>query len=296
MDFQANEVKVGATIFFGATFLIIFLIAIFGISFGEETNEYQIYLNYIGGIDRGSLVKYGGMDVGTVSEIALPDNEKSGIGLKIKVTQKAPVRIDSEAFVTSIGLMADQHIEISSGTPGAPLLEPGSVLRSKEVLNFMQMAEPLSEVSDQLQEMMDGLNALLGDKNRRHFSSMMANMDSLSNEGRKSFVKVSTNLETLTDRFVAASKSLDELIARGGLEKSLENVETTTEEARLLITEIQNLVREFQGVISSNGTSIVDIMENFQFASQNLAEFTRIVKERPWLLVRKAAPPERKMP
>ena len=85
-------------------------------------------------------------------------------------------------------------------------------------------------------------------------------------------------------------------MAKGSLEKSLENVETTTEEARLLITEIQNLVREFQGVISSNGTSIVDIMENFQFASQNLQEFTRIVKERPWLLVRKAAPPERKMP
>ncbi|TDI99349.1 MAG: MCE family protein [Caldithrix sp.] len=296
MDFQANEIKVGATIFFGATFLIIFLIAIFGISFGEETNEYQIYLNNIGGIDRGSLVKYGGMDVGTVSEIALPDNEKSGIGLKIKVAKKAPVRIDSEAFVTSIGLMADQHIEISSGTPGAPLLQPGSVLKSKEVLNFMQMAEPLSEVSDQLQEMMDGLNALLGDKNRQHFSSMMANMDSLSSEGRKSFLKLSTNLEILTDRFAAVGKSLDELMARGVLEKSLENVETTTEEARVLITAIQNLVSEFQGVVSSNGTSIVDIMENFQFASQNLEEFTRIVKERPWLLVRKAAPPERKMP
>jgi len=296
MDFQANEIKAGATIFFGATFLIIFLIAIFGISFGEETNEYQIYLNYIGGIDQGSLVKYGGMDVGTVSEIALPDNEKSGISLKIKVAQKAPVRIDSEAFVTSIGLMADQHIEISSGTPGAPLLQPGSVLKSKEVLNFMQMAEPLSEVSNQLQEMMDGLNALLGDKNRQHFSAMMANMDSLSNEGRTSFVKLSTNLETLTDRFAEVGKSLDELMARGGLEKSLENVENTTEEARLLITEIQNLVREFHGVVSSNGTSIADIMENFQVASQNLEEFTRIVKERPWLLVRKAAPPERKMP
>jgi len=296
MEFQANEVKAGATIFFGATFLIIFLIAIFGVSFGEETNEYQIYLNYIGGIDQGSLVKYGGMDVGTVSEIALPDNEKSGISLKIKVAQKAPVRIDSEAFVTSIGLMADQHIEISSGTPGAPLLQPGSVLKSKEVLNFMQMAEPLSEVSNQLQEMMDGLNALLGDKNRQHFSAMMANMDSLSNEGRTSFVKLSTNLETLTDRFAEVGKSLDELMARGGLEKSLENVENTTEEARLLITEIQNLVREFQGVVSSNGTSIADIMENFQVASQNLEEFTRIVKERPWLLVRKAAPPERKMP
>ncbi|MCH7679396.1 hypothetical protein IID10_08535, partial [candidate division KSB1 bacterium] len=95
---------------------------------------------------------------------------------------------------------------------------------------------------------------------------------------------------------VAVSKSLDELMARGVLEKSLENVETTTEEARVLITAIQNLVSEFQGVVSSNGTSIVDIMENFQFASQNLEEFTRIVKERPWLLVRKAAPPERKMP
>ena len=40
----------------------------------------------------------------------------------------------------------------------------------------------------------------------------------------------------------------------------------------------------------------VEIMENFQYASQNFEEFSRLVKERPWLLVRKDAPPERKMP
>jgi hypothetical protein len=37
-------------------------------------------------------------------------------------------------------------------------------------------------------------------------------------------------------------------------------------------------------------------MENFQYASQNKEEFTRTVKERPWLLIRKDAPPERKLP
>ena len=77
MDFKANEIKAGATIFIAGTVLLIFLVAILSINVGEETKEYLLTLNYVGGIEEGSLVKYGGMDVGAVAEISFPETESS---------------------------------------------------------------------------------------------------------------------------------------------------------------------------------------------------------------------------
>lgn len=291
MDFKANEIKAGATIFIAGTLLLIFLVAILSINVGEETKEYLVTLNYVGGIEEGSLVKYGGMDVGAVAEISFPETNKTGIELKLKVDNKTPVRIDSEAFISSVGIMADQHIEVSSGTPGAALLKPGNLLKGKEVASFMQMAEPLSDVSSQVQELLSGLKDILSDENRGHLSSMVANMDGMMIDARKNFIKLTDNLATL-------STDLNTLMTtnKENFEKTIANIENTTKQTDDLIKELRGSITKFEGMLSTNGTSMVEIMENFQFTSQNLEEFSRIVKERPWLLIRKDAPPERKMP
>lgn len=298
MEFKSNEIKVGATIFVSLTLLVVFLVAIFSINVGEEFVEYQTYLNYVGGIQKGSLVKFGGMDVGVVTEISLPETARRGIWLRLKIDDKTPVRMDSEAFLTSVGIMADQHIEISSGSLDAPLLEPGSVLKNKDVVGFMQMAEPLSALSDQVQELLSSLNQVLSVKNRSHLSSMVANMDSMLADGRANFLKLTENLDAMTGNLAAISGDLNDLMGRnqGSFDSTLSNVEVTTRETSQLIIDLRATLAKFENLVSANGSSMVDIIENFQFASQNFEEFTRLVKERPWLLIRKDAPPKRKTP
>lgn len=297
MEFKANEIKAGLIIFLGLGTLILFLVLIFGIDIGEKTIEYQVYFKYIGGISKGSLVKYGGMDVGYVSEINLPKSDESRIGLKIKIDEKTPVRIDSKAFITSIGIMADQHIEITTGKPGATLLPPGSVIESKEVLSFSQMAEPLGELNTKLQELLGRVGDIFNQENRAHLASMMENMDHLINDGQKHFFNLVTNLEELSGQLAELSKDINGLMDKnkGSLDQTLTHLQSTTEETSQLVSELRTTLANFQSLLLSNNSSFIEIMENFQLASQNLEEFTRMVKERPWLLVRKAAPPERKL-
>ncbi|MFQ5822652.1 MAG: MlaD family protein [bacterium] len=298
MEFKANEIKAGLMIFLSLCFLILFLVVIFGIDIGEKTKEYQIYFKYIGGISKGSLVKYGGMDVGYVSEITLPNSNESKIAIKIQIDEKTPVRVDSKAFITSVGIMADQHIEITTGTLGADLLPPGIVIDSKEVLSFSQMAEPLSELNTQLQELITRVVDIFNEENRTHFTSIMENMDNLLVDGQKHFSKLVTNLEELSGQLAKLSKDLNELMVKnkGNFDLTLAHLKSTTEETSQLISELRTTLSNFQSILMTNNNNFNEIMENFQFASQNLEEFTRMVKERPWLLVRKAAPPERKLP
>ncbi len=298
MDFKSNEIKAGLTIVVSAAILVAFLIVIFGVDFGKQTKEYQTYLKYIGGIQTGSLVKYGGMDIGLVTEMALPQGSDTKIRLKIEVDDKTPVRIDSKAFVTSIGIMADQHIEISPGSLESPLLPPGSVIESREVLGFAQMAEPLGELNEQVQELLARVSDVFNEQNRTHLGNMLANFDNIMTQGQKQFLSVVQNLDNLTGHMASISKDLNELMDKnkGNFDQTLGHLQKTTEETTKLIADLRETMSTLDNILSSNTTSIVDIMENFQYASQNLEEFTRIVKEKPWLLVRKDAPPERKLP
>jgi phospholipid/cholesterol/gamma-HCH transport system substrate-binding protein len=295
---KSNEIKAGATIVVSAIILVAFLIVIFGVDFGEQTKEYQTYLNYIGGIQQGSLVKYGGMDVGSVTEIALPEGDNTRIRLKIKIDDKTPVRIDSKAFVTSIGIMADQHIEISAGSLNSPLLPAGSVIQSKEVLGFAQMAEPLGELNEQVQELLTRVSDVFNEQNRQHIGSVLANFDNIMTQGQKQFLSVVQNLDHLTAHMASISEDLNDLMDKnkGNFDQTLGHLQKTTEETTKLIADLRHTMSTLESILSANTTSIVDIMENFQYASQNMEEFTRTVKERPWLLIRKDAPPERKLP
>lgn len=298
MEFKSNEIKAGLTIVVSAAILVAFLVVIFGVNFGEKTKEYQTYLKYIGGIQTGSLVKYGGMDIGLVTEMALPDGNDTKISVKIRVDDKTPVRVDSKAFVTSIGIMADQHIEISPGSLDTPLLPPGSVIESREVLGFAQMAEPLGELNEQVQELLARVSDVFNEQNRDHLGNMLANFDNIMTQGQKQFLSVVQNLDNLTGHMASISKDLNDLMDKnkGNFDQTLGHLQKTTEETTKLIADLRETMSILENLLSSNTTSIVDIMENFQYASQNMEEFTRIVKEKPWLLVRKDAPPERKLP
>jgi phospholipid/cholesterol/gamma-HCH transport system substrate-binding protein len=300
MEYKANEIKVGIMLLVALTALVIFLVAIFGVDFGEEYNHFHTRLKYVGGIEAGSLIKYNGMDVGEVTEITLPDfsSPDNTIALKFQVQKGTPVRIDSKAFVSSIGIMRDQHIEITPGSPGAPPLPSGSEIESKEVISFMQMAEPLGEMSERAQALIDRLADIFNDQNRMHFSSMMANMDTMVENSSEQLVQLVSNLDKLSGNLVSISEELNALIDNNSenIEQTLANLESTSSESSELLKQMRNNLNQVESMMSANGESLMEMIDNFQYASQNLEEFTRILKERPWLLVRKAAPPERKVP
>ncbi len=282
-------------IFVSFIVLCLFLIAIFGIGFGKETNEYWIYLEYVGGISEGSIVKFMGMDVGQVAEITLPDGKENKVGVKLEINAKTPVKTDSRAFLTSIGLMSEQHIEINPGSPEVDLLPSGSIIESKEVLNFAQMTEALGDLNNQVQVLLAQLNTVFDDKNRSHITSMIGNMDSLMQGIQKPFLSTISNLEKSSKQLAEISDDVRKLMDNneGNFSEFLANLKTTTDETNELITQIRATVDNLESLMSANNSNITEILENFQTASQNLEEFSRILKEQPWLLVRKSAPPER---
>lgn len=288
MEYKSNEIKAGIMVFISFVVLVLFLVAIFGIDFGKETNEYWIYLKYVGGIKKGSHVKYMGLDVGQVAEINLPSGNENRVKLKLEINKGTPIKTDSRAFLTAIGLMADHHIEVNPGSPEAALLPSGSTINTKEVLNFAQMTETLGDLNTRVQTLLTRVNEIFSSENRANISAMIGNMDKLILEIREPLLQSITNLNK-------SSNQLAELMEKneGNLSEVFGNLKTTTQATNQLISKIHTTVENLESLMSSNNSNVIEIVENFQTTSQNLMEFSRLLKEQPWLLVRKSAPPER---
>lgn len=300
MEYSSDEIKVGSILILGFGLFLVFIFVMFGVNWDENKNEYQTFLRQVPGIVEGSLVKFGGMDVGVVTGVALPASGQDDplIALKLSVNDQTPVKMNSLAYVTTIGIMSETHIEISPGTPDSPRLPNGGVLQSKEVLSFSQMAQPFAEMNQKMQVLIERLSGMFDDDNRNNIASAIKSMDRLVTDGGSRLVDLVENLDRLTISMAQASASLNELMEQNkdNFNETFTNLETTTKETSELISDIRESLTRLESSVSANGGSMIDIMENFQYASQNLEEFSRIVKERPWLLVRKAAPPERKLP
>lgn len=298
MEFKANEIKTGIMVFFTLVILGFFLVSIFGLEFGKKRKEYQIFLHYVGGISKGSLVKFRGMNVGQVTEIKLPEGDENRISVQLEVDRNTPVKTDSKVFVTAIGLMADQHIEITAGSIDSPLLPPGSIIDSKEALSFAEITEALGELNNRMQVLITRVNNMFNEENLSHLASMMKNVDTLVQEGRKPFLETVSNLNTLSHQLEQVSKDINQLMDRnkGNLQEILSNLELTSKAAKQMTADLQGTTKHLKSVMYSSNTNLHEIIENFQSTSQNLEEFTRLLKEQPWSMVRKEAPPERKIP
>jgi ABC-type transporter Mla subunit MlaD len=300
MDHKANEIKVGLTVIVAFTVLLIFLVTIIGVDFNKKMTQYHTFFQYAGGIQEGTVVKYNGMDVGLVTALELPNSAGSDTRIRItfEVAEGTPVRSETQAFLTVVGFLSEPHIELSPGPATASVLPPGSEVPSKDVLSFARMAEPLAAMSDKAQELIASVNRLFDEKNQAHFASLVENMDKIVLEGGHQFVRLVSNLEQTTVNLNEVSEALNTLMANSSenFEETLAHLEQTTRETSELISELRTSVVQFESMVAANGASFIEIMENFQYASQNLEEFTRTVKERPWLLVRKSAPPQRELP
>ncbi len=298
MEYRSNEIKAGILVIVAFAVFVAFLVAMAKVDWERKEKTYTARFSYVGGIEAGSLVRYGGFLVGTVTDVNLAADDKTKLEIKLTVDDRVPVRIDSEAFMSSISLMGDFYIEITTGSPTADLLPSGSMLRSRDVPSFTKLSEPLVQLSDQLETLLIRVNDLLRDENRAHISNVLANTDTLFEQSAGDIAGMIANMNALTLQFQSLSGKLDKMMATNtsALEATLTQLNATMTRADTLLLSLNRATQSMDGMVSQNQASFYEAMQNLQDASQHFEQFSRSIKERPWNLVRKSNPPERKLP
>ncbi|HSC71567.1 MAG TPA: MlaD family protein [Candidatus Methylomirabilis sp.] len=155
----SREVRVG--LFLVVAFLI--LIALFELV-GKETIftrsvEYRTSFKSIPGLKLGDPVRLAGVDVGTVRDIKV-------VGARVEVVMHVKpgtqVKTDSIATIKLTSLLGTNFMDLSFGSPAAPLAPPGSVLASTEPPDLNTLLARLNDAAGEIQTLTKQVNEGLG--------------------------------------------------------------------------------------------------------------------------------------
>lgn len=297
MEYKAQEVKAGMMVVFSIVLLLIFLIAITGIKLNQSKKIYKAYFSYTSGLEIGSVVRFGGMEVGYIKDMRIHDKNNSQIEFDVEIDGDIPVKTNSVAIVTAIGLMGEFHVNISTGTPDAELLKSGSVLICKDVPQIMQLMEPVGEIAEQLNEIMSEVKQIVGPENQSEIKSILSNLNVLLDENKKSVDLMMDNFTNISKNLNGMTQKMDEMLISNeeNIANSLKHLDETLVQSKDLIERLDKMVVNLDNVVVTKGNNFIDIMDNLKKTTNHLEQFSRSIKERPWQLVRKSAPPERKI-
>jgi phospholipid/cholesterol/gamma-HCH transport system substrate-binding protein len=298
MEYRSQEIKAGLLVVVSVGVLVAFLVIISGVDLERKENLYTARFGFSAGIEPGSLVRFGGMLIGAVEQSYIAPDDNTKIEVILRVDAKAPIKTDSYAFISSINLMGDYYVEITTGTPTAALLPSGSRLRSKEVATLSQLGGPLTDLSAEAELLLHNFNALLDEKNRAHISNMVANADTLLTRNMQDISGIVANLKLLTEQLQSLSAKIDKLMGdnTASLELTLRQMHKTLARTDTLMYEMSITMQAVNNLVTANQSAFYEAMQNMQDASRNFQQFSRSIKERPWNLVRKSEPEERKLP
>lgn len=306
---MTTEAKVGAFVLSCFAVLAFTVIYLLNAQYSGGTVLYRTYLRYAGGLEPGSSVLYGGINVGKVTAVRPWAADPTRIEIVVEVKKNTPLNEKSVAKLGFVSVMNSAALSITTGTIDAKRLPPESTIASQEAASLDEIAGKLATVADnanalitQAQGELNGisgnvnhllanLDTMTGPPNQKKVQAILNNIDQLIAEERP-------KIDRLTDQLSKISEHADDTILnvngtvtdlRAPMRKDLAELQAALEEAKGLMQTIQIMVK-------ANDYKIDDTVENLREATDNLNQFTNTLKQRPWSLIRTKQPEDRRVP
>src|SRR2546422_7638038 len=105
--------------------------------------RYTIHAEFteVGGLAEGATVRLAGVQIGRVSGVHLPSQPGGKVRVDLSITKQFADRIrkNSVARIDTQGLLGDKIVEITVGTPGAPVVRPDGIIAARDPVDVGQV-------------------------------------------------------------------------------------------------------------------------------------------------------------
>jgi phospholipid/cholesterol/gamma-HCH transport system substrate-binding protein len=292
-------------------------------TFSQKGVPYRAYFKYASGLAPAVPVRYGGLLAGRVEGLRVDPADSTRIEIEFKVEPEIPVKTDSVAKITSLGALGESYLELTTGTKGADLAPPGSVITSQETVALSDLGgligalvpsanQVLHTMNDRLVELkvtIDHFNDLLGDQNRKNLSASLRTLSFMLAENRPKIAAtldnlqgasdklqpVVANVKTASDRitpllndFKATLKQANDALSHADtiLVENRPEIKATIADVRKTLNGSSALVDQLRGVADRNADNLDDTFGNLRELTNNVKELTDTLNRNPSVLVR----------
>ena len=227
-----------------------------------------------------------------------PEQDTKNIKIIMELNSETPVKTDSRAYISSIGLLGEYYIEIDPGSPNADILPPGSEINSFDVSTFTQLSNVMGNMAASAETTIVRINKLLGPENQQHFTGILANVNQITTDNSTHLNQLLKNFETLSYNLIKISCRLDTMLNTNDfvVQKMMQHFDSTLVESKKLLLQTQKSLLILDDMVTSNSKTYQSIMNSLERSTFNLEEFSRAIRKRPWSLIRKSEPKPRQIP
>ena len=317
MEARREQAMVGLFVLVASGLLVATVFVLSG-AFAGSAKTYHAYFPFAGGLEPGASVRYaGGPKIGRVEQLRIDPQNSGRIEITFSVKPDLPVKSDSKVRIMSLSPLGDNHLEIIPGSPQASLAASGAALASEPFVDFNAITAQINGIAPKAQELLetmnqratelkvtiDRINDLINDKNRNNLSATIATTRGMLEEDRpklkstldhveKSTAKLEPLLDDLRKTSGQASKTLEHMDAL--IAEDRPDIHKVLVQLRQNLDSIQDLTGQLNNTLGANSENIDEILENMRHVSENMKEFTEIIKARPYTLLRSTTPKEHK--
>lgn len=163
MSKTKKSLKLGIFI---ASALILFTVAIYLIGSKQNlftsTTEVKASFKDIRGLMSGNIVRFAGINIGTVNDIRIVADSSVIVSMTIRDTYTDYIYKNSTVQIGQEGLMGGKIVLISSGDPATGKVEEGDYLPVSDGLDIQAMIAQATEMLDELKGTVANLRSITG--------------------------------------------------------------------------------------------------------------------------------------
>ena len=162
----SQKVKTGIFVTIGIGILLA-TVFIIGNQKNLFDNTFTVKANFknVSGLQIGNLVRFAGINVGTVGDISIVNDSTVQVTLQLQQSVKKFIKQDASANIGSDGLMGDKIIQVSAGTTGTPEVKENSLISGKNPLSMDEVMVKLNNIATNAESMTHSLAGIVGKVN-----------------------------------------------------------------------------------------------------------------------------------
>ncbi len=229
-------------------------VAVFWLAGTADRIAYRAYTLYfsqqsLDGLAVGSAVKMRGIKVGVVDGYRFARDAEDSVSVTARIDEDVPIHQGAAAYIKRNLVTGIASVEIDNGPTDAALLDAAPAGERYPVIaegrsDMDKVATAFSRMGVNGAEVLEKMNAMLSDDNRRAFNEILDNLNELSahlNASKGRFDETLQGVRDATDEFRLAGASIGQAASRaeGSIVSMQRNADAALQEAVTTLTSLR---------------------------------------------------------
>ncbi len=304
---RSERIKLGAFMLFCGIMVCVFLGYVLKRYLSEQyDNYYTIFDTSVNGLFVDAKVKLNGIDVGSVTQITIHEENLNEVVVAFKVHHGTPIKQGTRAGMTAgMNLTGEKQVILSGGTFSEPNVPEGGFVPA-EKSSFDQIANQASNIASHADSVLINLNAILSNENAEHLSRAIQNFEAVTNNLKRITQDLSKPIESISKSAESIHNVMSEIENAKIAAKASENLDIVKEKLEALDTKslndnlteamasINQLSKRLDQMVYKNEDQVGEAIVELNSVLENLEEFSQKIKNNPSALIREPAKTRRK--